>query len=177
MPEPENDETETDETTEATTTEEAVEDPTAKLQKALKSERDARKSAERERNTLKQQLADKDKPAGEQALADARREAEKAVIEKANVRIVKAELRAAAAGKVKNPAIALRLVDTADIDVSDDGEVDAKAVEQAITDLLEEYPELAIDPKLRGSADQGRKGEKPPPKPPSFNDIVRAARN
>ena len=167
----ETDESVTDESTESTETEdeqtEQVEqseetekpDPDAGAKRALTAERTARKAAEKALNALKAELALKDKPAGEQAIAERIREATEQVTAKANARLVQAELKAAATGKVKNPALALKLIDTSEIDVSDDGEVDSDALNQAIADLLEQYPELAPDgAKFTGSADQGAKG-------------------
>lgn len=167
----ETDESVTDESTESTTEEETTEeststeeteqpDPNAGAKKALVTERTARKAAENELKTLKQQLADKDKPAEEQAIAERIREATAEVTSKANQRLIAAEIRAAATGKVKNPALALKLIDMSGIDVSDDGEVDSDALEAAITTLLADYPELAADgSKFGGAADQGAKNK------------------
>lgn len=148
--------------TESESTEEETDkpDPNAGAKKALVAERTARKTAEKELATLKAELALKDKPAEEQALEAARTEARTEATAKANERIVRAEVKAAATGKVKNPAIALKLIDTSAIEVDDDGEVDSDAVNQAITDLLTEYPELAADgSKFTGTADQGAKNK------------------
>lgn len=171
------DESVTDESTESTETEdeqtetesesseeEVKPDPNAGAKKALVTERTARKAAEKELARIKAELALKDKPAEEQALEAARAEARTEATTKANARIVRAELKAAATGKVKNPALALKLIDTSEIDVDDDGEVDSDAVNQAITDLLEQYPELAADgSKFTGTADQGAKGKNSKP--------------
>lgn len=159
-------ETETEQTeTESESTEEEVKpDPDAGAKKALTAERTARKAAEKALNALKAELALKDKPAEEQALEAARAEARTEATAKANERITRAEVKAAATGKVKNPALALKLIDTSGIDVDDDGEVDSDAVNQAIADLLEQYPELAADgSKFTGSADQGAKGKQSKP--------------
>ncbi len=166
------DESVTDESTEETTDDEQTEeveqseeaeqkpDPDAGAKKALQTERAARKQAERELKDLRAELALKDKPAEEQALEQARAEARQEATAKANERIVRAEVKAAATGKVKNPALALKLIDTSEIEVDDDGEVDSDAVTAAIDDLLEQYPELAADGgKFGGSADQGAKGK------------------
>ena len=182
---PETDESVTDESTESTETEdvqaEEVEqseetekvDPNAGAKKALTAERTARKAAEKALNALKAELALKDKPAEEQALEAARNEARTEATTKANERIVRAEVKAAATGKVKNPALALKLIDTSGIDVDDDGEVDSDAVNQAITDLLTEYPELAADgSKFTGSADQGAKGKPSKPAQLSEQDLT-----
>ncbi|MFD4273815.1 hypothetical protein R2B67_26235 [Streptomyces cyaneofuscatus] len=60
-----------------------------------------------------------------------------------NARIVRAEVKAAAAGKLADPADAARYIDLTKIKVGDDGEPDAKQVKKAIEDLLKERPYLA----------------------------------
>ena len=178
------DESVTDESTEIDTADETAEeveqseevaekpDPDAGAKKALTAERTARKAAEKALNTLKAELANKDKPAEEQAIAERIREATEAVSAKANARLVSAELKAAAAGKVKNPALALKLIDTSGIDVDDEGEVDSDALNQAIADLLEQYPELAPDgSKFGGGADQGAKGKESKPSQLTKQDL------
>lgn len=157
---------ESTEETEATVEAEEVEaeevqpDPDAGAKKALVAERAARKAAEKELSALRAAAALKDKPAEEQALELARAEGRTEAATKANERIVRAEVKAAATGKVKNPALALKLIDMSGIDVDDDGEVDSDALQAAITDLLTEYPELAADgSKFGGGADQGAKGK------------------
>lgn len=170
---PKTDESVTDESTDETTTDDQAEtesetteeetvkpDPNAGAKKALDAERTARKAAVAELKALKAELALKDKPAEEQALEAARAEARQEATDKANERIVRAEVKAAATGKVKNPALALKLIDVSEIEVDDDGEVDSDAVNQAITDLLEQYPELSADgSKFAGGADQGAKAK------------------
>lgn len=154
----------TDEEVETQETVEPTEEQDSGLKKALAAERKARRDAEKQFKALQQQLADKEKPADEQALEAARREGREEGQGKANERIVRSELKAAATGKVRNPALALKLIDTSAIDVDEDGEVDADAVNDAIVALLEEYPELAVDAaKFQGSADQGTKGRKTAP--------------
>ena len=169
------DESVTDESTETIDTEttdsaeseatETTDDPNAGAHKALVAERKARKTLERELNTLRAEIANKDKPAEEQAIDAARREAAAEATAKSDARLVRAELKAAAATKVKNPALALKLIDTSEIEVGEDGEVDQDALNAAIDDLLTEYPELAADAgsKFGGGADQGAKGKSAKP--------------
>jgi len=157
-------ETESAEEVESQDVDEVSEDQVSGLKKALAAERKAHRDAVKRAKAAELAVADKDKPADEQALDAARREAREEVLKKANERVVRSELKAAAAGKVKNPALALKLIDMSEIDVSDDGEVDADAVSDAITTLLDEYPELAVDAaKFGGSADQGSKGRQSAP--------------
>ena len=161
-----------EQTTEVEQSEEAAPDPDAGAKKALVAERTARKAIEKELAALRADLALKDKPAEEQALEQARAEARAEATTKANERIVRAEVKAAATGKVKNPALALKLIDTSAIEVDDDGEVDSDAVSAAVADLLELYPELAADgSKFTGSADQGAKGKASKPSQLSKQDI------
>lgn len=92
-----------------------------------------------------------------------RQEAESAALSKANERLIKAEVKAAAAGKLANPAIALRLLDLSDFDVNDDGEVDSDAISAAIDELLKNEPYLGVtqgEPKrFQGTGDGGARGE------------------
>lgn len=152
--------TETTDSSEAEATE-TTDEPNAGAHKALVAERKARKALEKEFNALKAEIASKDKPEAEQALDAARREAAAEATAKSDARLVRAELKAAAATKVKNPALALKLIDTSEIEVGEDGEVDQDALNAAIDDLLTEYPELAADAasKFGGGADQGAKGK------------------
>lgn len=71
------------------------------------------------------------------------REVEQAALAKANERIVKAEIRAAAAGKLADPADALRYLDPTTFDVGNDGEVDSSAIATQIEALVKERPYLA----------------------------------
>lgn len=72
-----------------------------------------------------------------------RRKVESAANEKANQRILKAEIRAAAANKLADPTDALRYLDLEQFEVGDDGEVDAAAITAAIEDLVTSKPYLA----------------------------------
>jgi hypothetical protein len=135
-------------------------DPNEGLKKALAAERKARKEADRKSKTLEQQLADKDKPAEDLALDQARREAREEALAESNGRYVRSEVKAALTGKVTNPALALRLIDTSGIEVDANGDIDSDAVDAAIADLLAEAPELAVNVKrFQGGADQGAKGK------------------
>jgi hypothetical protein len=82
----------------------------------------------------------------------------------ANERILKAEVRAAAAGKLTDPADALRFLDLSALEVGADGEVDGKAVASAIEDLVKNKPYLAAQggTRFQGSADGGTRKETRP---------------
>lgn len=73
----------------------------------------------------------------------AKREAKDEALSKANERILRSEIKAAAAGKLANPALALRLLDLSEFDVSDDGDVDEASITSAIEALVKENPGLA----------------------------------
>jgi hypothetical protein len=158
-----------------------VVDPDAGAKTALDKERAARKESDRARKTaeaalveLRQTLADKEKPAEEVALENARREGREEATKTANAALVRAELKAAATGKVKNPALALKLVDTSAIEVNVDGEVDSDALNEAITKLITDYPELAADgSKFSGTADQGAKDKASRPTQISETELAR----
>ena len=81
-------------------------------------------------------------------------------LKEANVRILKAEVRAAAAGKMTDPADALRYLDLSSFEVGDEGEVDGAAVQSAINDLLKDKPYLAAQgARFEGGADGGPRNE------------------
>lgn len=167
------DDVETDDTVEVDSEEtDQVADPAAGLRTALAAERKLHKEAAKRAAALEQQLADKDKPADELAIEQARREAREEAQRAANERIAKLELKAALAGKVTNPALALRLIDTSVIEVDGDGEVDADAIESAIATLLADAPELAVkQQRFQGGADQGTKGKDAAPAQLSKSDL------
>lgn len=93
------------------------------------------------------------------------REVEQAALAKASERILKAEVRAAAAGKLADPNDALRFIDLSSFEVGEDGEVDATQIAQAIDDLLVAKPYLAAQGgrRFQGTADGGaREGSTKP---------------
>jgi hypothetical protein len=152
----------------------AAPDPDAGAKKALVAERTARKAAETELARIKAELAAKDKPAEEVALDTARREAAAEATAKANERILKSDLRAAATGKLADPADALAFIDLTSFDVSDEGEVDPDALNEAIANLIKAKPHLAATaaPRFTGSGDGGAKA---PAKPTASIDEQYAA--
>lgn len=153
--------TETTDAAEDTTDEVVDEDPAAGLKRALAAERKARREAEKRATALEAARALADKEPAEQAIEQARREAREEAQTAFNQRLVQAELKAALAGKVNNPALALKVIDSSVIDVDANGEVDPLSVTDAIEAALKEYPELkpADQKKFAGTADQGTKGK------------------
>jgi hypothetical protein len=150
------------------------------------AERDKRSAIEAENAALKAANA----PKGDDAeLAAARQKAVddaiKAATSKANDRIVRSEIRAAATGKLANPALALKLLDLTQFEVDDDGNVDADEINDAIAELIEKEPYLAAQGRrFQGDPDAGPRGKTPAGKPVqvtedqlstmSANEIVKA---
>lgn len=139
--------------------------------KALASMKDKWRGEREKRRALEAQLAERDKPAdGDQPDREALvREAEAKALGKANARIIRAEVKAAAAGKLADPADAYKFLDLSQIEVDADGNVDAEEVADAIDDLIKSKPYLAAQggstkPRFQGTADSGaRKGNARPP--------------
>jgi hypothetical protein len=113
----------------------------------LQKEREAREAAEKQRD---------------EALTTAQR------------RVVRSEVVARAAGKLADPSDAPALLDLDEFKLDDKGEVDSKAIDAALDDLLKRKPHLAADTKRRtGSWDGGaRPGGTTKP---SMNDLIRSA--
>ena len=134
--------------------------------KALDTMKGKLKAERERRRSLEAQLAERDKPAdGDQPDPEALvRQAEAQAMARVNERLVKAEVRAAAAGKLADPADAHRFLDLSQFEVDADGNVDADEVAEAIEDLLRSKPYLAAQggtrkPRFEGTADSGaRKG-------------------
>jgi hypothetical protein len=129
-----------------------------RMKAKLKAERDRRKAAETERDQLKTSKA-----GGDDKDADRiRSEAEKAATAKANARIVRSEVRAAAAGKLADPKDALKFLDLGQFEVDADGQVDEDEIADAIEQLVKDKPYLGVAGKpqrFQGTGDGGaRKG-------------------
>lgn len=132
-----------------------------KFEAQRKINRDLEKKLKGEAGTLKEQneklQAQLDGREKEFQQEQERREVEAAALEKANQRILQAEIRAAAAGKLNDPADALLYLDLSSFEVGDDGAVDTEAVSGAITDLTTSKPYLAAQggKRFQGGADGG----------------------
>lgn len=149
----------------------AIDRMKAEKKAAEKSARDSKAEAD----TLRAQLAAKDKPAEEIALDNARKEGETAATQAANARIIKSELKAAAATKLANPLDALAFIDTSDFEVDKNGDVDSDALNEAIDDLLKARPYLASG-RPQPFLGTGDGGAKPEPKPAaSLDEQIQAA--
>lgn len=133
--------------------------------KALDSMKAAKRAAEKEAREARNELAAlKAAAEGREAEHKAEQEAQRVkdeALAAANQRILKAEVRALAAGKLADPSDALLHLDTSDFDVDDEGNFDADAIKSAIDALISSKPYLAVQDgsRFNGSADAGvRKG-------------------
>jgi hypothetical protein len=135
----------------------------AKERKARREADKARKAAEAELAALKAQAAGKKDDDG--ATPDAeqiRRDADKTASDKANRRILAAELKAAAAGKLADPSDAAAFIDLSQFEAGDDGEFDADEISEAISDLIKRKPHLAAKAQgFQGSGDGGARTSQP----------------
>ena len=144
---------------------------------AMKSERNAARKQAREHKAeldrLKAERDNADKPDAEKALNTARQEAKQEATAVANRRILKAELRTAAKGKLADVSDASLYIDLDDFEVGDDGDVDVDALNDAIDDLLTHKPHLASEkkPRFEGGADQGARGRPAKPSQLTQNDL------
>ena len=136
--------------------------------KALDAMKTQRNAARREARDLKRRIAEleakasdgKDGADPDAIKAEARREA----LAQANERILRSEVKAAAAGKLADPADALRLLDLSAFEVDDDGTIDEEEIADAIDALLTAKPYLSAQggKRFQGTGDGARKGSKPP---------------
>ena len=138
----------------------------------LARERDARQEAET-RAKAAEKAHREAASEREKAIAEAKAEARREILEEANGRLLRAEIKAAATGKLANPELAVKLLDLSAFKVADDGTVEVKAITTAIDKLLESDPYLTAK-VITGSADGGRQGE-PAPSKLDMNTLIRAA--
>lgn len=173
-------ETESEETDTETEGESALGDAGKKALDAMKTQRKAAearaKAAEKRIADMEAEAALKDKPADEQAIEKARAETRAETLKVADERIVKANLKAAATGKLADPSDVFaypKIIDLSSFEVDDDGDVDTDALNEAITALLEKKPHLAAQKQNRfdGAADQGAKGKDSKPAQLSRADL------
>ena len=133
-------------------------------EKALKAEKDRRRAEARRRRELEAELAALKNSGSKDDPETIRREATQAATAKANTRLLRAEVRAAAAGKFADPRDALRFLDLDQFEVGEDGDVDADEIVDAIDDLLKNKPYLAAraTQRFQGTGDGGsRNGDRP----------------
>jgi hypothetical protein len=133
-------------------------DPGKKALDTMKEERRlAREEAAKYKAQAEALQAERDGKQAEHQAELAKRETEQAALGKANERILKAELRAASAGKLADPKDALLFLDITKFEVGTDGEVDSDAIASAIDDLVKNKPYLAAqgEKRFQGGADGG----------------------
>lgn len=139
---------------------EALGDPGKKALDAMKAERNAERARRRELEAQLEQLQNdaalRDKSAEEQAIEAARQEARAEERSRANARVVRSEVRLAAKGKLADPEDAIAFIDLTQFEVSDEGEVDSAAIDDAIAELISRKPHLGVQRPV-GSADQGER--------------------
>lgn len=150
--------------------EEGADDLGDKGKRALASMKGKWKSERDKRKELEDQLA-------QQGSADeaetVRRKAEQTALAKANTRILRAEVKAAAAGKLADPADAYKFLDLDQFEVDDDGNVDSEEVADAIDDLIKSKPYLAAATakRFQGTGDGGAARKASRPKQLSQQDL------
>lgn len=142
---------------------------------AMKAERnearDALKSAQDALAALQAQAAGKEAEHAAQVAAQKVKDEALAV---ANERILKAEIRAAAAGKLADPADALAYVDLKQFEVGENGDVDSTAVQAAIDELITKKPYLAAQgQRIQGGADNGARNDAGAPAQLTEADVKR----
>ncbi|MEU1805845.1 hypothetical protein [Streptomyces sp. NPDC019937] len=138
--------------------------------RALASMKGKWRSERDKRRALEKQVADS--AAGDKAAAE-RRQIEQDALAKANVRIVRAEVRAAAARKLADPADALKFLDLDQFEVDDDGNLDSEEVAEAIEELIKNKPYLAAATakRFQGTGDGGAARKASRPKQLTENDL------
>lgn len=124
-----------------------------------KAEAERRRAAEQRATDLEAELAAAKQGDGGPNEDQIRRDAATAATARANERILRSEVRAAAAGKLSDPRDALRFLDLTTFEVDDDGQVDEDEIADAIDDLLKSKPYLAATagnkPRFEGTGDGG----------------------
>lgn len=141
-----------------------------KGKRALASMKDKWRAERDKARDLERRLAEKD---GADDAEQARRKAEADALARANARILKAEIRAAAKGKLADPKDALTFLDLEQFEVDEDGEIDAEEIEEAISGLLKAKPYLAAQgrPRFQGTADGGAQRKAGRPKQLTEQDL------
>jgi hypothetical protein len=128
----------------------------------MKAERkEARDAAATEKARADALQAKLDGKEAEHTAAQQKAATEAAALAKANGRILRSEVKAAAKGVLADPADAYKFLDLDSFEVSDDGEVDDAAIEAALKDLVEKKPYLAVQDgkRFQGGADGGTRKE------------------
>lgn len=113
-------------------------------ERALEAEKDKRRKANEKLRAANARIAELTAPKdGEQTPEQVRAEIEREAAAKFNTRIVRAEVKAAAAATFADPEDAVAFLNLSDFEVDDNGDVDPADIEDALTDLLARKPHLA----------------------------------
>jgi uncharacterized protein (DUF1501 family) len=151
----------------------------AKLLSAYEAEKGKRKEQDAALRDLRAELdAIKAKAEGKEVeyqAEQARRETERAALDKANDRIRKSEVKAAAKGVLADPQDAYKFLDLDSFEVDDDGNVDEGAIAKALADLVEEKPYLSAQggKRFQGTADGGARNDATKPSQLTESDLDR----
>lgn len=129
------------------------------LKHDLSAERAKRHALEAELSELrKAQMSDTEK-----AIEDAKASARSEAMGEANIRIIRSEVRAAAARKLNDPADATAMLDLSQFSVNEDGSIDEVAISAAIDTLIEAKPYLAAGAVAPTPGDPDAGSRKPAP--------------
>jgi membrane protein involved in colicin uptake len=130
--------------------------------KALAAERQARRAAEKAAKAAQAEL-EKAREATlsetERLVAQAKREAREELQAEYAKKVVRAEVKAAATGKLSDPDDALIFIDVNEFDVDEDGQVDSKEISKAVEQLLKSKPYLSAAQRVGGDVDGGARGK------------------
>ncbi|MEU4165588.1 hypothetical protein AB0F46_01720 [Streptomyces sp. NPDC026665] len=144
--------------------------------KALQTERDARKAAEARVKELEGRLSRKPKEPGAKPgdggkgdgdqgpdTEALKKEIRDEIAADSNARLIRAEVKAAAATRLADPTDAARYLDLSAIKIGADGDPDSKQIKKALDDLLKERPYLAAKGTEEGWGDVGGGGGRTAP--------------
>ncbi|GAA5198548.1 hypothetical protein [Microbacterium jejuense] len=171
MPEDDVETTDSEANTETESVEEATDESgdneqtqtTPDFKSKWEGQRKVNRDLERKLAEANQKIADFGKTAEEVEAQRAQRDVEVAALAKANDRILRSEIRAAATGKLADPADAVLFLNLDDFTVTEEGSVDNDAIEEAISDLLTRKPHLAAKAEKRfGNVNQNPKAPAKP---------------
>lgn len=129
--------------------------------RALDAERNARRTAEKAAKAAQaelEKLREASLSETERAINQARKESREETQRELNVRLVKAEAKAVATGRLADPEDITRYIDLSQFEVDDDGNVDVKALNKEIDVLLKSKPYLAAQ-RVGGDVDSGARGK------------------
>lgn len=132
--------------------------------RAKAAEADAKKAREYETELTK--LREAQMSEQEKAVEAARNEGRTEAATLANARLFRAELKAAAKGKLANPDlladpdVALKLLDLGEYPITATGDIDAEAISAAVDSFIEREPYLAASATQRpGPIEQGARAD------------------